>query len=142
MSFINWDETFILNVREIDLQHKQLADLVNEIYVRVLDHDIDYVCNYAINRLIERTRHHFDTEESIMTQTEYPNIQEHKDIHNDLIEQIKNLSTRLRVELLFDYIEVLAFLRAWLNDHLLEEDTKLVEFLIKSGRKYDVEDML
>ncbi len=142
MAFINWDDTYVLNVLEMDIQHKELADLVNDIYCRVKDDDIDYVCNKATPQLIEKIKHHFDTEENIMIQVKYPEIEEHKKVHADLVEQIKIKAGKLRVELLFDSLEVFAFLRAWLNDHLLEEDSKLAEYLHKTEKKYDVSNIL
>ncbi len=142
MAFINWGEAYILHIDEMDQQHKQLADIVNEIYLHVSNNDLDYVANNAIYRLVALVKHHFETEEEMMMQVNYPEIDEHKKVHRELVDQIVAIAGKIRVELLLNPIDVLAFLRAWLNDHLLEEDTRFAHYLVKSGLPYDVSDMM
>ena len=72
---------------------------------------------------------HFDHEERLMLEHEYPEIKEHKEEHARLLYQAREL----RKEFLNGDVTVSAFLasflRDWVKAHIIEVDRRLGRFL-------------
>jgi len=81
--------------------------------------------------LIDYTRYHFERAEEIFEKYNYSELEHHKQLHQDLIQQVLDISKELLSEgetekVSDDFFE---FLKHWLVDHILEEDLKFKDFL-------------
>ena len=120
---IEWSEKYSVGNSEIDNQHRELFELVNSIPEVVDDTDIVEL----IMKLYKYTRDHFAAEEDFMREIEYPNLDNHIELHNSLLEQLNDVSTQD-----FDTDEAIysvkEFAFNWLSDHILKEDIQYFEF--------------
>ena len=118
-----WKEEYSVANQEIDSQHKRLFALINALTERSSDKS----CKQAIMSLFKYTREHFSSEEEMMTRIGFPLLSEHKELHDDLITQLSEISSKP-----IDTDEAMVGLRLfvfnWLVNHIMKEDNKYFKF--------------
>lgn len=135
MSLLAWQERYSVGIREIDEQHKQLINLINELNDAMLAGKGKEALLSVLNKLASYCVSHFSTEERLFDTHAYPETEDHKDRHNKmtakvnaLLDEVKNGKGRIS-------IEVMNFLKNWLDKHILETDMKYVPYLSSKGVK-------
>ena len=83
--------------------------------------------------LEEYTKTHFSHEEQLMNGNGYPHYHMHKDEHDKLTAQVDAFVNAFDAGKKQLTMEVLLFLKQWLEHHILETDKLYSEFLIKKG---------
>ena len=83
-----------------------------------------------LNRLNDYTQFHFSTEESMMNETDYPERFIHQAEHVKLTQQVEKYAADLHEGKILFSMEILGFLREWLNTHILKTDKKFGKFLL------------
>ena len=77
--------------------------------------------NKIIMDLYKHTRLHFDFEEQMMREIGFPNVEEHRELHNGLITKLNDISTHS-----FDDDQSVAdfkkFIYNWVFDHIMNQD--------------------
>ena len=122
MSFITWKDVLSTGIKEIDEQHKDIVELINEFYdlsnkSGVQKQDLIE----AFNKIIDHTIAHFTYEEELL---EKQSIRE-KDIHAEAHEKFINNIFKLKDDFEQDgslIDEVFTLLHDWLFVHILHED--------------------
>ena len=83
---------------------------------------------------ISLARMHFLAEEGLMAQMGYPGVQEHREVHAQLIRQVQDIQGQLRRgEIALDG-PLLRFLEDWLICHFQAEDREFSRHLQAIGR--------
>jgi len=129
MSIYEWDSTWETGNPQIDLQHKQLFQQLERLYVAVAEGKEVGETERALMLLGEYVEIHFRDEESLMWQSGYGGIVHHKEIHDDLREQVNALIAAFLNNLQPIPAAVIDFLVTWLKEHLAGEDRLLAEHL-------------
>lgn len=75
------------------------------------------------------TKTHFAAEEIVMKQADFYGIEEHRNQHADLNRQLADFYRNFYISSRPQAHEVMAFLRSWLYDHILEQDKQYMPFL-------------
>jgi hemerythrin len=78
MSLIQWKDDYSVNVKEIDAQHQQLVNMVNELHAAMREGKANQVLQDLLKKLIDNTGYHFSTEEKLMQTYNYPGYIYHK----------------------------------------------------------------
>ncbi|MBT3634539.1 MAG: hemerythrin family protein [Candidatus Marinimicrobia bacterium] len=133
MALVEWKEAYTVNIIEIDTQHKKLVDLINELHAALISGTGTKVLNKILNDLVNYTLYHFDTEEKFFDLYEYPESAEHKKAHKDLVQQVAALQKKHNDGEKVLTIDVMNFLRDWLQDHIVGTDKKFGPFLNSKG---------
>lgn len=128
-----WNEDLSVGIQEIDEQHKVLVDLLNELNEAIQQRHGKEAAAEILERLADYTRVHFTVEESLMRILGYPDYDEHKRHHEELIRQMRELQQKLRAGHASISFELLYFLRNWLTHHIQEGDKRYVPFFIERG---------
>ena len=129
MPLIKWRDSYSVGVDKFDEEHKLLVDLINELFEVVRDKKNVNSLQDAIAKLIEYTRIHFADEEEAMEEVAYPYLEEHKEIHANLLQQVLEFQEELRSEKEELRTDFYKFLREWLTNHILDEDMKYSAYL-------------
>jgi hemerythrin len=133
MALITWNESFAVNIKQIDEQHKGLVELVNSLHDAMKAGKGNDVMGPILSDLMRYTAIHFSTEEKLFEQFAYPENLRHKMEHDDLTSKVKAFSNDFRSGKLSVTIEVMHFLRDWLRNHILGSDLKYAPFLKNKG---------
>lgn len=131
--FIEWSDQLSVGIEEIDEQHKVLIALINRMHEAIgQKHGSDVVLD-ILTELADYTKIHFAVEESLMRILGYPGYEEHKDIHDELLEQVVELQQKVTSGNTAISFELMHFLKSWLSKHILEEDMQYTGFFLASG---------
>ncbi|NOX14869.1 MAG: hemerythrin family protein [Epsilonproteobacteria bacterium] len=124
---ILWDDRYKLNIDAIDIQHKQLFVLVGKLYA--LD-DIKNTKNEfktILNEFNKYIKNHFDDEEKYMLSIKYPELEWHKQLHQDLINKLtKTVKSSSKLSILKIKMRIIA--KRILIEHIVNEDIKIKLF--------------
>ncbi len=127
---MKWEKSYEIGIREIDHQHMQLVELIcrykNAISDKTLD--IDREMGRIITFLVNYANYHFEAEEGVMIRIGYPDLEQHKSVHKDLVRQLKEVLVKLKTKQSYTPIEFYYFLMKWLTNHILDEDKKVGKF--------------
>ncbi len=134
-NFINWSDKLSLNIELIDNQHKQLVDIVNELFRAIRSGQTNEKLNSIFDGLINYTATHFETEEEIFDKIHYFDIESHKQHHKTLVESALKLQADFHSGNAVIGREVMDFLKSWLLDHIAQIDRQYVKDFKKNGIK-------
>ncbi|MBI5050411.1 MAG: hemerythrin family protein [Nitrospirae bacterium] len=132
MALIKWDESFSVNVTEIDRQHKKLVNMINEFYDSLRE-DSKQAFHKLLNSLVDYTYYHFSTEEKYFDIYSYENSDSHKQEHKYFIEKINNVKNRMARGEFVISLEITNFLKDWLITHIKETDKKYSQCFNDNG---------
>ena len=91
MPIVSWNNKYSVNVEEIDLQHKKLIELVNNLHNSVESRISKKELLKLLIELVDFTRFHFSTEEKLMKEHDFRGFPEHYKEHKALLEHMENL---------------------------------------------------
>lgn len=121
---IKWQERFSLKNEKIDTQHKELFSLVNRVdqlsEITTTKEEISTIFKEFFTYMKE----HFGEEEVYMESIGYPQLEHHKRLHQQIINEFTTiLKEKKTVYALQESIKIVA--RKWLVEHILEDDQKI-----------------
>jgi len=129
LAFMTWSDSYSVQVRAIDEEHKQLFKMINDLHSAMKSGQGSVVVGKVLDRLIQYTRLHFANEEEAMAKAEYPAFVSHVAAHRELTQQVEELSVKVKGGTAGVSVEVMDFLQRWLTDHILHMDQKYAPFL-------------
>ncbi|MGL5258094.1 MAG: diguanylate cyclase [Proteocatella sp.] len=82
---IEWGPFFRSGNSLLDLEHRALIGLINEIINNSITKDEDYICSALFDKLVEEVEVHFKREEELLGILKYDKLEKHRDIHKKLL---------------------------------------------------------
>ena len=131
--FVEWSNELSVGIEEIDVQHKVLIDLLNEIHEAIQQRQDTEVTRNIVRRLDEYTRVHFAVEESLMRILHYPEYERHREAHDRLIEHLNGFHDKLDAGKGSLNFELAHFLKVWWTKHIMEVDKRYVSHFLAQG---------
>ncbi|MCX7881795.1 MAG: bacteriohemerythrin [Brevinematales bacterium] len=133
MTFLLWDESMSVGVAEFDAHHRKLVDLVNTLFDAMKTGKGKEVMGKVLEELVAYSRYHFEAEEKLMRNYEYPAYITHRGEHEHLVEEVLALSQKFQAGDIFLSLDILNFLKEWLSKHILQSDMAYKEFFKQKG---------
>lgn len=130
---IAWQESYSLGNESVDVQHRQLFELLSDNISACLDGSSIEKLKQTLDFLVNYTVKHFYDEESLQVQYNYPDYKRHKQLHEDFKETVAGIVHKFEeegstAELCNDLSIIVA---RWLVNHITREDKKIGEYLRK-----------
>jgi hemerythrin len=118
----------------IEEQHSELVKIFSKLNEAVEKNESRKNIYQIIDDVISFSRKHFEVEEQIMLSSVYPEIESHRKMHKELIDEALHLKGK------FDYVEEEVF-RDWLNHwplgrvlaHIKYADQHFEDYLAKKA---------
>ncbi len=129
MPYLKWSDEMSVNVKEIDEQHRKLVGMINILHDALQANKGRDVQRAVILDMLNYAVVHFGTEEKYMRRFNYAGYLSHKAEHCKFADKAGELKDRSFVLTL----EVLTFLRNWLQEHILGTDKKYAKHFNDCG---------
>ncbi len=127
---IEWGPSYMLGVDLIDEQHKKLVALVNKLHkARKTGEDLQTL-GKIFDELVQYTASHFSDEEALQARANYPDINNHKEVHKKLVAKVLEYGEQLKAGKL-QAADLMRFLSDWLINHIQGTDSKYVPYVKK-----------
>ncbi|MCU7917678.1 MAG: bacteriohemerythrin [Candidatus Thiodiazotropha sp. (ex Epidulcina cf. delphinae)] len=131
---IAWDDRLLTGVEVIDLQHKNLLNMVNDAYVSLSDTSSPEALQRITKELLSYAIYHFQTEESLMREYRYDeerteDAEAHRREHRMFSDKVVSVRGDMMDSDKEQIFELLDFLKRWITSHISQTDKKLGNFL-------------
>lgn len=141
MAHWKWEPSFSVGIVEIDNQHKQLIQYINDLNI-AFAYNKRYMTEEVLKKLVQYTISHFAFEENLMEEAGYPVLEPHKKLHESFVNRIiffqeryengENISKQLQEEL-----------QLWLINHIKNDDKNykdIVKQMLREKSQHENED--
>jgi hemerythrin-like metal-binding protein len=132
---LTWHHNFSSGNTIIDEQHKELFSLANSLISSGMKLQSDDAQNHAIMAFVGYIRKHFEDEEYILRNTDYPQVDQiaHAEMHKGLMDRIEGLCSKENI-LPEDIMKIgMILIQEVVYEHMIKEDSKYFEYT-KAGR--------
>ena len=132
-----WEDKYVTGIELIDNQHHQLVDLTNELYIACLAGEdvLNTVFKDAMSRMVEYVRFHFSAELKLLNAINYPDYQNHKKMHDNLIHDILDAAKDFNDGKKFVPNNFVRTLRDWIFGHIAVYDKIYAAYVADEIRK-------
>jgi len=128
---IVWSDALSMSNPEIDAEHQNFIKLVNKLNAEIISQKRDKaVVEQIMNHIMKDAIAHFSHEERLFAEKGFPDAEGHTEIHSELITKFEQALKEIQNS---DFGEV--WIKAGLEikdllvDHVINEDTKYIEYL-------------
>lgn len=125
MTLIKWRDEFSVGIEEVDHEHKELIELINGLHdIMQLGADQVQVVD-LLGEIYAHIAAHFALEEKMMRETHYSGYAEHKEDHETLLDDLRDIMDEVEDDGRFDAVQLSNDLNRWFSDHFSEFDARL-----------------
>lgn len=126
-----WTTTLETGNRQIDLQHQELVELLNELAAAHANARDEEALREILPRLTSYVLFHFATEEMLMHDLPASNahVVAHRQAHREFAARIETLRARTAAGEQPALAPLIDYLTSWLREHIMHTDRELVALL-------------
>ena len=133
MALIAWSSKYSVGVRNLNDQHKEVINLLNELHAAMLKGQAQSVAGVLLPKIQRHAKEHFSTEERLMESTKFSGLAEHRAEHQALLARVDTCAARHKQGDGSVYLELLNFMRDWLTHHMQKVDQKYTAWFNEQG---------
>lgn len=132
---MKWNQAFEIGVESVDNEHKTIVENFEKLYQLMRQGTGHAYYKELIDFLEDYVNTHFSNEEAFQKSIKYPGFNEHVRAHSWFKNQVKLIAESVKDRSVEnrDLIQINLFIRDWLTNHILIEDTKIGEYYKKSS---------
>jgi len=125
MKKLAWKDHYSVGNDSIDFEHQELIGLINSVYTS-LEGTRDIVeVEQRISQVHSEISAHFALEERLMREAGYAELEDHKNHHEELLDQLRNMMDAIENEGASALDELSEKLDAWFELHFSTYDARL-----------------
>lgn len=122
---IQWQASHETGIPVIDEQHRGIVSIINSFNFSIRHHNVEFFINNTFIMIDSYTKIHFATEEEILRIAGYPDLENHKRIHESLIKESFSIASQsIRMYKPDIYLQ---FLKKWWVEHINNCDRMYIE---------------
>ena len=125
MSLIEWKDEFSVGVASVDLEHRELIDLINDLHALIGEKASADEVTSMLGEIFAQISAHFALEEKYMRDTRYPLLAEHKEDHETLLDELRDIMDLVEDDGSYDEQGLSQDLQRWFTEHFRTHDAKL-----------------
>lgn len=127
--YIIWQSSNETGIPIIDEQHRGIVSAINSLYYFIRHNDAATAFEPTMNVLTYYTSLHFLTEESILREAGYPELNAHIKLHKNLTDQVNSMAQNRANK--YQVNALLPFLKEWWLGHINENDRQYIAIVKK-----------
>lgn len=125
MTLLQWKPEYSIGIESMDDEHREMMRLINEIHDRLnADSDADQI-NHCLGEIFNAISMHFALEERLMKDNAYAEFQAHKDDHEKLLDEIRDLMDEFYDNSATGMSALEESLSGWFSTHFSTFDARL-----------------
>lgn len=125
MTLIKWKNKYKVGVEAVDHEHRELIDLINRLHQDLLAGGPEPLIAAFLGEIFRGISAHFALEERFMREHRYDRFAEHKDAHEELLEQIRDIMDDYEADPEAASRKLSHRLDAWFTIHFKTHDARL-----------------
>lgn len=133
MESLAWSEQYVLNIRSMDEEHRELFVLFNKVILAYQEGVAQEEIFAAFSAYVDEVERHFASEEGLLEKYGYPGYQKQKKDHASYGKRLREYQNRLSNAQFSISEKLLMELGQWKIGHVLGADAAYAEFLLEQG---------
>ena len=130
MPLIEWKDEFEIGIPSVDYEHRGMILMINKLHGKLAENAGKDMISDFLGEIHSLVSAHFALEEKEMIEMAYDAFEEHKDDHEDLLDQIRDMMDELERDDSGDIMKDLSRrLNHWFTEHFKTRDASLHNFL-------------
>jgi hemerythrin len=129
MTLVEWRDEFKIGIEEVDFEHQELIELINESYSAAKNEDSAIAVMDFLGEIFIKISAHFALEEKEMRELRYDQYEAHKEEHEQLLDSIRDLMDEYEEKYTLDEEAFGERLKKWFVNHFSTKDARLHKFL-------------
>jgi hemerythrin-like metal-binding protein len=129
VTLIEWRDEFKIGIEEVDFEHQELIELINELYSETKEADSSMSVIYFLGEIYAKISAHFALEEKIMSDLKYDQYEDHKEDHERLLDDIRDIMDEFTDAPTLDEEKFADRLNGWFVNHFSTKDARMHKFL-------------
>jgi len=125
MSLIEWKDEFSVGVPDVDHEHRQMIALINELHANMSQPESKLGVEDFLGEIYNQISAHFALEEKIMRERKYDQYLDHKEDHERLLDELRDMMDDYEENAAFDDEALADALRVWFTEHFKTRDARL-----------------
>ena len=125
MSLVTWKDEFSVGVAAVDLEHRELIELINGLDGDMQEYATQTTVVETLGEIYARISAHFALEEKIMRDAGYDGFAAHKQDHERLLDELLDVIDSVDDAGRYDRAGLSRDLDRWFSDHFRTHDAKL-----------------
>ena len=126
MVLVEWRDEFSIGIEEVDYEHQELIDLINESYDEAQQKGSILAAMDCLGEIFEKISAHFALEEKVMKELNYDQYADHKEDHELLLDKIRDIMEDISTLNEEQFGEQL---KDWFVNHFSTKDARFHKFL-------------
>lgn len=130
MALMEWRREFETGIAEVDHEHRELVDLINQLHEGMRAGSGEDQVRRFLGEVFARISAHFALEETVMRKHRYDEYAAHKAEHEALLDEIRDIMDDFEGGAYADAEQALATaVRDWFVNHFKTKDARLHRLL-------------
>lgn len=125
MGLIEWKSHYSVGVEAVDHEHRELIDLINELHEELVAGAEEPDVAAFLGEIFRGISAHFALEEKFMREHRYDQLDEHKQAHEQLLEDIRDIMDGYEADPVASSHELSKRLDDWFTQHFKTHDARL-----------------
>ena len=125
MGLLHWEDRYCVGIAAVDHEHKELIELVNRLYDQATAQRAKEAVMGFFGDLFMAVSAHFALEERFMRERGYDQLTRHKNDHERLLDEIRDIMEDFEASSKFDDRQLADALDAWFSRHFETHDARL-----------------
>lgn len=118
-----FDPRYLVGIEQVDREHQQLFAIVDQVDAALAGGaQASVTLQAAVGSLVDYTRTHFTSEESLMASLGYPSLAAHQGLHAALLRHVDDMKMRVDLGDESAILDLSRFLHDWLVFHIQSAD--------------------
>jgi len=123
---IEWDDSFLIGIKELDHEHKVLINDINRLHGELARYDKRPEIEECLGDIYARMQAHFALEEHVMKEHQYEFFDEHKREHEKLLDGYTEYMMQILDDAVVSFNDPIEdALRHWVLKHIVNSDKKM-----------------
>ena len=125
MSLLQWKPEYSVGDESMDDEHREMIDLINETYEKLGSNSDALQVEECLGDIFSAISMHFALEERLMRKNNYAEYQAHKDDHEKLLDQVRDLMDDFAADSSAGAVRLEQGLSDWFAGHFSTFDARL-----------------